>query len=101
MFFKKQSCSFNVSIKKHRRYNDNRHDFRVTIAPESEHDLPAIKVLDPQTLPEGSTLYGDAAYNDYEYEDYLEKRNIRFAVDRKLNTKRPYRLEEYVNLRAD
>ena len=74
--------------------------YKMIIAPGSEHDLPAIKVLDPQILPEGSTLYGDAAYNDYEYEDYLEKRNIRFAVDRKLNTKRPYRLEDYVNLRA-
>ena len=74
--------------------------YKMIIAPGSEHDLPAVKVLDPQSLPEGSTLYGDAAYNDYEYEDYLENKNIRFAVDRKFNTKRPYRLEDYVNLRA-
>ena len=64
------------------------------LSPGNEHDLPALKVLDPTTLPKNSVLY------DYEYEDRLENEHlIRLAVDRKNNSSRGYGLEDYVNLR--
>lgn len=76
------------------------HPLKMIIAPGKEHDLPALKVLNPRCLPIGSTLYGDAAYNDYEYEDQLLEEGIKLAIDRKKNAKRPYDLEDYVNLRT-
>lgn len=73
---------------------------KMLLSPGNEHDLPALKVLDPTTLPPNSVLYGDAAYIDYEYEDRLEeKHSLRLAVDRKSNSTRGYRLEDYVNLK--
>ena len=66
----------------------------------SEHDLPILKVLDPQCLPKGSVLYGDSAYVDYDYEDEMLEKGIKIAVDRKSNSQRPYELEDYVNLRT-
>ncbi len=76
------------------------HPIKMIIAPGREHDLPMLKILDPRSLPIGSTLYGDAAYIDYEYEDSLETDGFRLAVDRKSNSTRPYKLEDYVNLRV-
>jgi IS5 family transposase len=76
------------------------HPLKMIIAPGREHDLIALKVLDPRCLPKGSTLYGDAAYVDYEYEDQMLKEGIKMAVDRKNNSKRPYELEDYVNLKT-
>jgi len=76
------------------------HPLKMIIAPGSEHDLPALKVLDPRCLPKGSVLYGDAAYVDYEYEDKMLKEEIKIAVERKKNSKRPYELEDYVNLKT-
>jgi len=41
-------------------------------------------------LPEGSTVYADKAYNDYEIEDLLlEAENIKLSAIRKHNSKRP------------
>lgn len=76
------------------------HPLKMIIAPGSEHDLPALKVLDPRCLPKGSTLYGDSAYTDYEYEDQMLEEGIRMAIDRKSNSTRPYELEDYTNLRT-
>lgn len=75
------------------------HPLKMIIAPGSEHDLPALKVLDPRCLPKGSVLYGDAAYIDYRYEDEMLKEGVKMAVDRKSNSTRPYELEDYVNLK--
>ncbi|WP_284452645.1 IS982 family transposase [Parachlamydia acanthamoebae] len=75
------------------------HPLKMIIAPGSEHDLPVLKVLDPRCLPKGSTLYGDVAYIDYEYEDQMLREGIKMAVDRKSNSTRPYEIEDYVNLR--
>lgn len=76
------------------------HPLKMIIAPGSEHDLPTLKVLDPRCLPKGSTLYGDAAYVDYEYEDRMLKDGVKMAVERKINSTRPYDLEDYVNLKT-
>jgi hypothetical protein len=68
-------------------------------SPGNEHDLPALKVLNPSDLPKGSTLHGDAAYVDYDYEDQQLNNGIKLAIDRKSNSTRPYELEDYGNLR--
>ncbi len=76
------------------------HPLKMIIAPGSEHDLPALKVLDPRCLPKGSIVYGDAAYIDYDYEDALLNEGIKMVVERKSNSKRSYELEDYVNLKT-
>lgn len=76
------------------------HPLKMIIAPGSEHDLPALKVLYPRCLPRGSVLYGAAAYVDYEYEDRMLKEGIKMAIKRKSNSKRTYELEDYVNLKT-
>ncbi|MFM8006776.1 MAG: IS982 family transposase, partial [Dolichospermum sp.] len=44
----------------------------------------------PFALPEGSVVYADKAYNDYEIEDLLlEAENIHLSAMRKSNSKRP------------
>lgn len=60
------------------------------IAPGSFNDVKVIKDFEID-LPSGSILYGDAIYNDYEYEDLLkESMNIKLLVIRKTNSKRPH-----------
>ena len=73
---------------------------KMNIVPGSEHDLPAFKTLNPCTLPEGSTIYGDAAYIDYAYEDKLGKNNRNLVAERKSNSTKHLRLEDWVNLKA-
>lgn len=56
--------------------------------PGSEHDALALKKL-PIELPQGSELFADAAYTNYEIEDLLmETENISLKVSRKSNAKR-------------
>jgi hypothetical protein len=74
------------------------HPLKMMIAPGSEHDLPALKVLDPRCLPKGSVLYGDAAYWTMNIKIKIFSKGIKIAVDRKNNSKRPCELEEYINL---
>lgn len=60
------------------------------ISPGSEHDLTALKLMD-LPLPTNSILYGDKAYTDYEWEEYLLQRaGIRLVAERKSNSKRPH-----------
>jgi len=57
-------------------------------------DVRGLRVF-PFDLPEGSTVYADKAYNDYEVEDLLmEAENIKLSAMRKHNSKRP--VEGYV-----
>lgn len=64
------------------------------IAPGSIHDNKIFKEFNFD-LEEGAYLYGDAAYNDYEFENLLaEAANIRLLVSRKSNSKRQH--EPYV-----
>ena len=61
-----------------------------TLAPGSVDDLSGLKQL-PLDLPEDCALYGDKAYNDYEYEDTLQATGqIGLTVARKSNSKRPH-----------
>lgn len=58
------------------------------LTPGAESDTTALKQYDLD-LPEGSTLTGDKAYNDYDYEDLLREAGINLIPLRKTNSKRP------------
>lgn len=67
----------------------------IIFAPGSQHDSVVFKRFDLD-LPEGASLYGDAAYTDYTYEDLIkEAAGINFLVARKSNSKRPH--EPWIN----
>ncbi len=52
-------------------------------------DVKGLRIF-PFALPEGSVVYADKAYNDYEIEDLLlEAENIMLSAMRKSNSKRP------------
>ncbi len=60
------------------------------ITPGSVHDLTALRVMN-LPLPEGSNLYGDKAYTDYDFEEELQKEaGIQLIAQRKVNSKRPH-----------
>jgi len=60
------------------------------LAPGSHHDNNIFKRLELD-LPEGSSLYGDAAFIDYQQEDDLKQDlDLNFFVARKENSKRPH-----------
>jgi hypothetical protein len=67
------------------------------LTPGSCADVSAFKELDLD-LPEGSTVYGDKAYTDYEEEDLLlEAADIGLKPQRKDNAKRRFdRCTEYI-----
>lgn len=56
-------------------------------APGSESDMKVFKEFNLD-IPEGAMIYGDKAYNSYEYEDFLEENNISLIAERKTNSKR-------------
>ena len=59
------------------------------LAPGSFADVRGLRVF-PFALSEGSVVYADRAYNDYEVEDLLlEAENIKLSAMRKSNSKRP------------
>jgi hypothetical protein len=60
------------------------------ILPGSIHDIEGMKNMF-FNLPEGSILYGDSAYTDYNYEeDCLEAENIKMMIARKSNSKKKH-----------
>lgn len=60
----------------------------VFFTPGSRNDTRAMKQFDFD-LPEGSTVHGDKAYNDYDFEDLLdEAADINLSPLRKKNSKR-------------
>jgi hypothetical protein len=67
------------------------------ILPGSYHDIDGMKNMF-FNLPEGSILYGDSAYTDYNYEeDCLEAENIQMMIARKSNSKRKHQpWQEYI-----
>lgn len=72
---------------------------RVILCPGSEHDSVPFKLMD-RNLPEGSEVYEDSAYLDYEHQDMLEKcEKIRLIAQPKSNSLRPIGLHDYVNLK--
>lgn len=60
----------------------------VVLAPGAEHDVKALKQFDFD-LPEEAVVYGDKAYDDYDFEDLLEEAaEIDLLPLRKKNSKR-------------
>lgn len=58
------------------------------LAPGAHADISAFKAL-PLDLPPGSTIYADAAYTDYAWEDFLAQAcHLSLVVPRKTNAKR-------------
>jgi Transposase DDE domain len=58
------------------------------LAPGSEADVRVFKDLELD-LPEGSIIYADKAYTDYDYEDLLKEVDLHLNAQRKKNSKRP------------
>lgn len=61
------------------------------ILPGCYHDIDGLKnmFLD---LPQGSTLFGDSAYTDYNLEETcMDAENIRLMIDRKRNSQKPHK----------
>jgi DDE family transposase len=54
----------------------------------SEADVTIFKDLGLD-LPEGSTIFADKGYTDYDYEDLLEEVGLHLKAQRKKNSKRP------------
>lgn len=64
------------------------HPVEAFLAPGAEHDAKALKRFDFD-LPEETVVYGDKAYNDYDFEDLLdEAAEIDLLPLRKKNSKR-------------
>jgi hypothetical protein len=60
-----------------------------SLAAGSEADVAVFKDLDLDSLPEGSIICADKAYNDYEYEDLLKEVGLHLKAQRKKRSKRP------------
>lgn len=58
------------------------------LTPGADGDCKVLKQFNLD-LPEGSTLTGDKAYNDYAYEDLLKELGLSLIPLRKANSKRP------------
>jgi hypothetical protein len=59
------------------------------LSPGSCSDIKGFKRLDLD-IPEGSTIYGDKAYTDYQEEDFLSEAGIQLKPQRKENAKRQH-----------
>jgi hypothetical protein len=69
----------------------------VFFTPGSRNDTRALKQFDFD-LPDGSTIHGDKAYNDYDFEDLLaEAAEINLSPLRKKNSKRKESLLRYAS----
>ena len=62
----------------------------LVLLPGGTPDIVGLKCL-PLDLPTGATLYADAGYTDYAWEDGLqEEAGIRLVAQRRANSKRPW-----------
>lgn len=59
-----------------------------SVAAASEADVKVFKELGLE-LPEGSIIYADKGYTDYDYEDLLQEVGLHLKAQRKKNSKRP------------
>jgi hypothetical protein len=72
---------------------------RVILCPGREHDSVPFRFM-KRNLPQGSEIYSDSAYLDYEHQDMLEEvEKIRLIAEPKSNTLRPIALHDFVNLK--
>ena len=61
----------------------------------SEADIKVFKNLELDLLPEGSTIFADKGYTDYDHEDLLQEAGgLHLKAQRKKNSKRPMPLWE-------
>ena len=61
----------------------------IVFTPGSEHDMRAFKRFSLD-IPKNSNIYGDRAYNNYSFEDFLsEHAEIDLIVQRRKCSKRP------------
>ncbi len=72
--------------------------FEVILSPGKYHDNDPFKLMSLQ-LPKESSLYGDSAYTDYNYEYKLKKRGIRVVIERKENSTRHHDFEDWKDLK--
>jgi len=79
---------FYFGVKLHMVCDVNGRPVQTLLTPASENDIKAFRKINLK-LPKNSAIYGDKAYNDYEYEDQLiQKKQIHLMPIRKKNSKR-------------
>lgn len=79
---------FFIGIKAHMISDVYGNPRQCLLLPASVSDIEGLRRMDLK-LPENSMLFGDKAYNDYAYEDYLiQKKQIHLLPVRKKNSKR-------------
>lgn len=72
---------------------------RMILCPGKEHDSVPFKLM-TRNLPEGSEIYGDSAYLDYEHQDMLrEVEKVKMIAEPKSNSTRYIDLHDFVNLK--
>ena len=75
-------------LKLHMICDINGYPIEYFLSPGAKHDMPALKKLNLD-LPKNSSIYGDKAYNDYKYEDWLvHAKQVHLLPIRKKNSKR-------------
>ena len=76
-------------LKIHLMATESREPVEFFLTSGSFADVQGLRVF-PFALPQGSVVYADKAYNDYEVEDLLlEAEKIKLSAMRKSNSKRP------------
>jgi hypothetical protein len=79
---------FFLGMKLHMISDVNGNPKQYLLLPASESDIVGLRKID-LNLPKNAALYGDKAYNDYEYEDRLiQEKQIHLMPIRKCNSKR-------------
>ena len=65
----------------------NQEPVEFLFTPGSENDISAFKRFNLD-LPRGAIVYGDKAYNSYDYEDFLKENDVHLVAERRENSKR-------------
>lgn len=88
--FCKAKKKFYYGFKLHMITASNGRPIEFIITPASTADITALKIMEA-SLPFDSIIYGDKAYTNYAFEDYLaEFEQIRLIPDRKANLLRQH-----------
>lgn len=88
--FCKAKKKFYYGFKLHMITNSKGQPIEFIITPASVADITALKIMEI-SLCSGSIIYGDKAYTNYSFEDYLEEvEQIRLIPERKANLTRQY-----------
>lgn len=91
---------FYYGLKVHVITTDSGQPVEFKILPGSIHDMKAFKELTFRSIPQGSNIYGDRAYNNYDFEDFLwQKQGIALLPQRKISSQRAYslKIKTYIN----